>query len=411
MAANFALTPGLIGQNVLDYRNSDNRKLYKEATKQLAEENFDCDESSLLQFLKDLEDRAAEYGWNAEGGILSVDTNPNDEEAEEESLLDNYGSLSLETIRRAEQQYVFTQTRAAQDNAMLYKCLMSSLTKAAKQKVIVNENEYTIENNEGEKRKSGVLLLKVIVRESHIDTNATTSQIRLKLSSLDEYMKKIESNIPTFNQHVKLLVQALKARKQTTEDLLINLFKGYAAASDQNFREYISRKQDLHDEGNTVSPSDLMTAAKNKYDILVEREQWNSPTADEKLVVLETKIESMKKDLKRKLESRAKFAKPEEGEKGHQGKAKEFNQNPRNWPKPQLGKDPVKRKWKGKMYRYCHPKTGGKCDGKWVRHSAEQCRGIAGKRKEGPEIDKTSQRKLKVARALAARIVDTDESE
>ena len=88
MAANFALTPGLTGQDVLDYRNSDNRKLYKDATKQLSEENFDCDESSLLQFLKDLEDRAAEYGWNAEGGILSVDTDPDDDQAEEESLLD-----------------------------------------------------------------------------------------------------------------------------------------------------------------------------------------------------------------------------------------------------------------------------------------------------------------------------------
>jgi predicted Mrr-cat superfamily restriction endonuclease len=78
-----------------------------------------------------------------------------------------------------------------------------------------------------------VALLKIIVRESHLDTNTTTNQICTKLSNLDSYILTVDSNIGKFNQYVKLLVQSLTARNQKTSDLLINLFKGYGAVRDE----------------------------------------------------------------------------------------------------------------------------------------------------------------------------------
>jgi hypothetical protein len=42
-------------------------------------------------------------------------------------------------------------------------------------------------------------------------------------------MRSVDNDIKNFNQHVKLLVQSLAARSQTSSDLLINLFKGYGA--------------------------------------------------------------------------------------------------------------------------------------------------------------------------------------
>ena len=89
---------------------------------------------------------------------------------------------------------------------------------------------------------SGVLLLKVIIRESHIDSNAATAMFRTKLSSLDTYIVTIASDITKFNHYVKLLVQLLHTRAETTTDLLTNLFKGYPAASDQVLRSYIEAK-------------------------------------------------------------------------------------------------------------------------------------------------------------------------
>ena len=94
------------------------------------------------------------------------------------------------------------------------------------------------------KYESGNLLLKVLVRESHLDTNATTSWIRTQLSSLDEYMMIIGSNIGKFNFHVQTLMGSLTARGETSTDLLTNLFKGYAKCSDKPFVAYMARKQE-----------------------------------------------------------------------------------------------------------------------------------------------------------------------
>jgi predicted Mrr-cat superfamily restriction endonuclease len=119
---------------------------------------------------------------------------------------------------------------------MLYKFLMASLTSKAKKKVLIWSNQYKIGEN---KTSSGVALLKIIIRESHLNTNATTNQIQTNLSSLDTYITTIDSDIGQFNQYVKLLVQSLTARNQLTSDLLINLFKGYGAVSKEVFRAWL----------------------------------------------------------------------------------------------------------------------------------------------------------------------------
>jgi hypothetical protein len=93
-------------------------------------------------------------------------------------------------------------------------------------------DQYQIEIR-GKTYSNGVALLKVIIRESHLDTSATANQIGTKLSSLDNYILTIDSDIGKFNQYVKLLIQPLSARNQKSTDLLVNLFKGYGAVSDE----------------------------------------------------------------------------------------------------------------------------------------------------------------------------------
>jgi hypothetical protein len=88
------------------------------------------------------------------------------------------------------------------------------------------EKQYTVAN-----LSSGNLLLKIITRESHLDTNAMTVSIRNKLSSLDTYILTIGCNITCFNGYVWLLSDSLAARGKTTQDLLTNLFKGYQAVN------------------------------------------------------------------------------------------------------------------------------------------------------------------------------------
>ena len=215
-------------------------------------------------------------------------------------MLKNYGTITYEQVIASERTYIAEQQRKAQDTYMLYQCLMASLTSEAKKKVMIWADQYQVEID-GAKYNSGVALLKIVIRESHLDTNATANQIRTKLSTLDTYIITIDSNIGNFNQYVKLLIQSLSARNQPTSDLLINLFKGYGAVSDETFRAWITRKQDDHEEGNEISPDDLMISAKNKYDAMVEKGTWNAPTAEEKIVALEAKLTSTMKNLNKKV--------------------------------------------------------------------------------------------------------------
>ena len=50
--------------------------------------------------------------------------------------------------------------------------------------------------------------------------------------------------------------------------------------------------------------------------------------------------------------------------------------------KPEWMKSPpeegvVSKMWKTKMWHYCHPTTGGKCDGEWRVHRPSECKGSA----------------------------------
>jgi phosphotransferase system HPr-like phosphotransfer protein len=197
----------------------------------------------LIQLLKEVKDRADEMGWTKL--ILNIVTTNEHRIVYEEDFMGNYGTITLDDVLSSERMYIFEQTRKAQDTYMLYKCLMASLTKEAKKKILIWLDQNTV----AAKKSTGVALLKVIVRGSHLDTNATTNQMHTALSSLDQYIATVDSNIGMLNQHVKGLIQSLNAQKQTTSDLLINLFKRYGACSNETFLAWLTRKQDDHAEG------------------------------------------------------------------------------------------------------------------------------------------------------------------
>ena len=355
----FSLTPARSVRGIIDYSKAAGRKMYERATAKLEEDLFDCSSEDLYSFLKALKERAREFGWDEPGvGILSIPDEPHNPN-EFKSLIDYHGEISMETIRAFEETYIDSESRAAQDTAQMYRCLMTSMSKEGKRKILVWENMYTIGG-----LGSGNLLLKTIIRESHLDTNATSSSIRTKLTDLDRYLPTIGQDIVKFNTYVKLLVDGLKTRGEVTQDLLVNLFKGYLACSDTEFVEYIKRKQDRYEEGDELDPDLLMKNAADKYKTLLQKGQWNVPSASEtKILALQSQIKKMKKERDGIKKPETKSAK----------KAKEkpdwFDKRPR---KNDLMEPRI---WNGKPWYYCHPDTGGKCDGKHRLHHPSKCQG------------------------------------
>jgi hypothetical protein len=412
----FARAPALAIDGLLDYTKPEHIKIYRSGIKQVSENQYDCEAEGLYQFLKDVQDRAEEMGWSE--GILKVTFNGGEEDERQDSFMDNYGTITLEQVTESELQYIDEGGRLAQDTYMLYKCLMASLTNEARKKVSLWSNQFRIGD---ENEVSGVALLKVIIRESHLDTNATTNQIRTKLSSLDSYITTIDSDIGRFNQYVKLLVQSLTARNQTSSDLLINLFKGYGAVSDETFRAWLLRKQDDQEDGTTaLTPDELMQAAKNKFDTMVEKGTWNAPTSEEKFVALKAELKTTNKTLSKVQKVAAELSKKRGKKSSAKGefKKKKFQKNdsktsdhPKTWPAPTGANDKKQAMFKGNMWFWCGKDTGGKCEC-WRAHNPKECKGVAantgGKRKpdEGVDDKKKSHfaKKLKVARAYLAKI-------
>ena len=118
-------------------------------------------------------------------------------------------------------------------------------------------------------KPSGNLLLKVMTRESYLDTNATTSGIRRKLTNLHNYLPTMGHDISLLKMYVKKQVYSLRSRGEQTRDLLLNLFKTYVISSDKAFVRYIEKKLEAWEDGMLlVSPDQLMLWARQKFDLL-----------------------------------------------------------------------------------------------------------------------------------------------
>ena len=104
----------------------------------------------MLNFLRELDTRAIEYGWNNEiSGIRWIPQDVNDPASNLRYLPREYGKISIDSIAEFECTYLGQELRTTQDSYMLYMCLLNSLTKEAKMKIQIWKSEYIIQNQQG----------------------------------------------------------------------------------------------------------------------------------------------------------------------------------------------------------------------------------------------------------------------
>lgn len=96
----FAITPAHSVRGLLDYSKAEHHKVYKSGTRPVTDEPFNCDADGLYQFLGEVEDRADEMGWST--GILNVSVNAEGEEERKENIIQNYGTITLEQVKKSE---------------------------------------------------------------------------------------------------------------------------------------------------------------------------------------------------------------------------------------------------------------------------------------------------------------------
>ena len=104
--AELALSPVASIPGVIKYLLSEGRKIYGSATYKLSDEMFDCVPEYLTQFLDDFRDRARQFGWDNENGILEITMDTSDPVSNTENLIIQYGSVNLERVKELEEQYI-----------------------------------------------------------------------------------------------------------------------------------------------------------------------------------------------------------------------------------------------------------------------------------------------------------------
>jgi hypothetical protein len=82
-------------------------------------------------------------------------------------------------------------------------------------------------------------------------------------------MAPVDCNVELFNQHVKEVVAGLRARGESTDELVVNLFKAYRVVGDSEFSRYTKNKRDAYDDGEDVQPDPLVSVALAKSQSLI----------------------------------------------------------------------------------------------------------------------------------------------
>ena len=223
--ATFSLTPAQANPgDIIDYTTASGLKLYNAATEALPVQ-FDCQSKKVSLFCEQLMDRANEAGWKT--GTSDMLTIP-DSNGEDRSLLTEHGRLTEEDIRNHANTCMANESRQAQNNVQMHNCLTKSLTEEGHLKIMEEADSCTSNG-----LAIGTLHFKLLMSKAVVDTRATASHLRENITSLDACVVTVHSNVELFNLHVKENRQGLKARGESTDDLMINLFKGHMAASDK----------------------------------------------------------------------------------------------------------------------------------------------------------------------------------
>ena len=294
--AAFSIGPGVATNTVIDFASSTGIKLFATATQSLYGDKanrFDVNPDGIHSFLGLVEEHSQYHGLNGGTGILDIPVDAANNLGATVSLITSYGMVTLTQVRDNVRNYVRLPVRATQDSAMLFRCLMVSLSVKGRNKVRIWKDDYTIDGH-----LSGALLLKVIIRQSHVDTNATTRHIRLKFTRLDNTFAKMNFDVEQLNLYVRTWLDALTARGGETHDVFVYLLKAYKTSPDPDLVDYVKRKEMEYDDGWEVTHTELMQLVGNKYATRAAEEEFEGGEEKvESIIALQAQVDELKQEI------------------------------------------------------------------------------------------------------------------
>jgi hypothetical protein len=296
-------TPALTGATILDYQaNTSDAKIFKDNTAKL-DTTFSLAKPNVTALITELVIRAETSSWN---GLMTMVIN-----AVNLNFLKSYGRVTLPELHAHVNTFIDTPTHVSQNDYQLYVCLTRSVDVATKETM---ENEQALYHAgtvipanavEPDLYPSGLLYAKVLLTKAQADSQATITHARSNLIALDQYMARLpNSDVKEFNDYVKCQLQTLTARGETTNNLILFLFRGYMMAKCPTFIDFITRKEEGYTaDGVAYTPESLMSMAEKYYEILKLKGTWTATTPrDEQVLALTAEIAALKEGRKPKKE-------------------------------------------------------------------------------------------------------------
>lgn len=377
----FARTPATANNNILDYSKPSDIKIYKAAKEALPTE-FSLKDPNVDLFLEEWNTRATGNGLV---DVLTITTgvgaNPQDQ-----YILDHFSLITLAECRAQSQAHLQANGRAAQNIQMIYECVTASVDSDTRQRMsnLKNQYQFTIQ---GEEINCGVCYLLSLLQKAEITSRAITSIARNELAALDEYMiNEAQDDIDKFNEHVRAKMKTLSKHRETSNDILVNMFRGYKKCKDKDFVQEIKDIEKQWERGGDLTWETLLTQAENQYHNQLVKQEWKVPDAqEEEIIALRVKFDKLKNEKEKKKPSnqkqgstkqrkqKNKTEKPQEEQAGETGKTKKKFSGKQAWrnkpPKPGKPTSVTKTiNGEDQTWHYCTH------HGYWVQHTSEECR-------------------------------------
>jgi len=222
----------LTSDQPIDYLTTWGLKKWTESIKTLSDTLFDGGPQNLKMFLERLASIVIMASWKT---ITKVDR---------KDLLMQYSTISISDCKNTAQGYLkldqngeLVINKQSQMSTQMLTCIQVSISDECALKVVTNGETYEVEvknGDESEMVQDDPLYLRILILRVTFDSRSTVSYIQRTLSELDDYMTSVENNETTFNEFVRLQLDTLTARGESSSDVMVNLFKGYLTAQTRN---------------------------------------------------------------------------------------------------------------------------------------------------------------------------------
>jgi hypothetical protein len=354
VAIPFAINPaGGAGNAPWDLQSGYGLRLFLAVTAPI-DPIFDGAVINLNDFLRKVWNRAESFGFTS---ILMIA----DSTGVIRNLTREFGCLSVENVKTAAVMYLRTETRNHQAAEMLRMLIQASIQPRLLDRLFHRRANYAVDiavpGGVADLRDDGPCMLLELISMVSVETRAMIANIKRQLNDLQPLMEECKSDVEVFNSKVEFLIDALNARKSSVPELLTNLFTGYKSCADKTFVKYIARKEESFEDGTlTITDTELMQMALEKFKTLSSKGTWLKKTTDElDFIAMQSQIKELKQNPPKGKDAKG---------KGKDGKDK-TNRNTGKYAwkgvAPKAG-EPHEKAVEGKSYIYCphHEST------KWV---------------------------------------------